>query len=152
MAETKNLLIEGTTKTPQIDLNQFTGELILSGRSIPENVAKVYDPVLAWIGEYIKSPHKTTNIRLNLEYFNTASSIWLARIIKTLSTINKPDYVLLIHLYIDIEDTDTLDQDDIKGIMGSLIDNISEPSLSVGIRIYGLDENGKIVRESQIFI
>lgn len=152
MAETKNLLIEGTTKTPQIDLNQFTGELILAGRSIPENVAKVYDPVLAWIGEYIKSPHKTTNLRLNLEYFNTASSIWLAKIIKTLSTINKPDYILFIHLYIDIEDTDTLDQDDIKGIMGSLIDNISEPSLSVGIRIYGLDENGKIVRESQIFI
>ena len=152
MAETKNLLVEGTSKTPQIDFNQFTGELILSGRSIPENVARIYDPVLAWIGEYIKSPHKTTNLRLNLEYFNTASSIWLAKIIKTLSTISKPDYVLFIHLYIDIEDTDTLDQDDIKGIMGSLIDNISEPSLSVGIRIYGLDENGKIVKESQIFI
>jgi hypothetical protein len=152
MAETKNLLVEGTSKTPQIDLNQFTGELILSGRSIPENVAKIYDPVLAWIRDYIKSPHKTTNLRLNLEYFNTASSIWIAKIIKTLSTIDKPDYVFFIHLYIDIEDTDTLDQDDIKGIMGSLIDNISEPSLSVGIRIYGLDENGKIVKESQIFI
>lgn len=152
MAETKNLLVEGTSKTPQIDLNQFTGELILSGRSIPENVAKIYDPVLAWIGEYIKSPHKTTNLRLNLEYFNTASSIWIAKIIKILSTIDKPDYVFFIHLYIDIEDTDTLDQDDIKGIMGSLIDNISEPLLSVGIRIYGLDENGKIVKESQIFI
>jgi hypothetical protein len=152
MAETKNLLVEGTSKTPQIDLNQFTGELILSGRSIPENVAKIYDPVLNWIRDYIKSPHKTTNLRLNLEYFNTASSIWIAKIIKTLSTIDKPDYVFLIHLYIDIEDTDTLDQDDIKGIMGSLIDNISEPSLSVGIRIYGLDENGKIVKESQIFI
>ncbi|MCX6302664.1 MAG: SiaC family regulatory phosphoprotein [Bacteroidia bacterium] len=152
MAETKNLLVEGTSKTPQIDLNQYTGELILSGRSIPENVAKIYDPVLAWIGEYIKSPHKTTNLRLNLEYFNTASSIWIAKIIKILSTIDKPDYVFFIHLYIDIEDTDTLDQDDIKGIMGSLIDNISEPLLSVGIRIYGLDENGKIVKESQIFI
>jgi hypothetical protein len=152
MAETKNLLVDGTSKTPQIDLNQFTGELILSGRSIPENVAKIYDPVLAWIRDYIKSPHKTTNLRLNLEYFNTASSIWIAKIIKTLSTIDKPDYIFFIHLYIDIEDTDTLDQDDIKGIMGSLIDNISEPSLSVGIRIYGLDENGKIVKESQIFI
>ncbi len=152
MAELKNILIEGTVKTPQIDFNQLTGELILSGKSIPENVAKVYDPVLAWIREYVKSPRKTTNFRLNLEYFNTASSIWLAKIIKTLSSINKPDYVLLIHLYIDIEDTDTLDLDDIKDIMGSLIDNIGEPLVSVGIKIYGLDENGRTVKESQIFI
>jgi SiaC family regulatory phosphoprotein len=152
MAELKNLLIDGTFKTPQVDFNHMTGELILSGKSIPENVAKVYDPLLQWIGEYIKSPCKTTNFRLNLEYFNTASSIWLAKIIKTLSTINKSDYVLLVHLYIDIEDTDTLDEDEIKGIMGSLIDNIGEPSLSIGVRIYGMDEEGKVVKESQIFI
>jgi hypothetical protein len=59
---------------------------------------------------------------------------------------------LLIHLYVDAEDTDTLDEDEIKGIMGSLIDNIGVPSLSVGIRIYGVDEDGKILKESQIFI
>ncbi len=152
MAEIKDLLVDGTFKTPQIDFNHFTGELILSGKSIPENVAKVYEPLLQWIEEYIKSPCKTTNFRLNLEYFNTASSIWIAKTIKALSRINEPDYVLLIHLYVDIEDTDTMDQDDIKGIMGSLMDNIGEPSLSVGIRIYGLDENGAIVKESQIFI
>ncbi|OFY68132.1 MAG: hypothetical protein A2V64_07825 [Bacteroidetes bacterium RBG_13_43_22] len=152
MAEIKNLLVEGTFKTPHIDFNRMTGDLILSGKSIPENAANVYDPLLEWIAEYIKAPCNTTNLRLNLEYFNTASSIWLAKIIKTLSTINKPEYVLLIHLYVDIEDTDTLDYDEIKGIMGSLIDNIGEPTLSVGIKIYGLDEDGKIVRESQIFI
>jgi hypothetical protein len=152
MAEIKNLLVEGTFKTPQIDFNHLTGELILTGKSIPENVAKVYDPLLEWVGEYIKSPCKTTNLRLNLEYFNTASSIWLAKMIKILGTISKPECVLLIHLYVDNEDTDTMDEDEIKGIMGSLIDNIGEPALSVGIKIYGLDEVGKIVRESQIFI
>jgi hypothetical protein len=152
MAEIKNLLIEGTAKTPLVDFNHLSGELIMSGRSIPENAAKVFEPILDWIREYIKSPRRTTNLRLNLDYFNTATSIWLAKIIKTLSTINKPDHVLFIHLYIDLEDTDTMDKDDIKGIMGSLIDNIDEPSISVGIKIYGLDEDGKIVKESQIFI
>ena len=37
--ELKNLFIEPTAKTPQVDLNYLTGELILSGKSIPENAA-----------------------------------------------------------------------------------------------------------------
>jgi hypothetical protein len=152
MAELKSLLIEGTFKTPQIDFNHLTGELILTGKSIPENVTKIYEPLVAWAGEYIKTPCKTTNLRLNLEYFNTASTIWLAKLIKVLSTINKPECVLLVHLYVDIEDTESLDEDEVKGIMGSLIDNIGVPSLSVGIRLYGVDDAGKIVKESQIFI
>jgi hypothetical protein len=152
MAELNYLHIDGTFKTPNVDFNHLTGELILTGKSIPENVAKIYEPIIEWAGEYIKSPHKTTNLRLNLEYFNTASTIWLAKLMKILSTINKPEHLLLIHLYVDAEDTDTLDEDEIKGIMGSLIDNIGVPSLSVGIRIYGVDEDGKILKESQIFI
>jgi len=152
MAELKNLLIGGTFKTPQVDFNHLTGELILTGKSIPENVTKIYEPLIAWAGEYIKTPCKTTNLRLNLEYFNTASTIWLAKLIKVLSTIKEPECVLLVHLYVDIEDTESLDEDEIKGIMGSLIDNIGTPSLSVGIRIYGVDDSGKIVKESQIFI
>lgn len=152
MAELKNLLSEGSFKTPQVDFNHLTGELILTGKSIPENANKLYEPLIEWAGEYIKTPCKTTNLRLNLEYFNTASTIWLAKLIKVLSAISVPDCVLMVHLYIDAEDTDSLDEDEIKGIMGSLIDNIGVPSLSVGIRIYGVDEDGKIVRQSQIFI
>ena len=152
MAELKSLLIEGTFKTPQVDFNHLTGELILTGKSIPENVTKIYEPLVAWAGEYIKTPCKTTNLRLNLEYFNTASTIWLAKLIKALAAISVPDCVLMVHLYVDVEDTDSLDEDEVKGIMGSLIDNIGVPSLSIGIRIYGVDEDGKIVKQSQIFI
>jgi len=152
MAELKNLMIDGTFKTPQVDFNYLTGELILTGKSIPENVTKVYEPLINWAYEYIKTPCRTTNLRLNLEYFNTASTIWLAKLIKLLTTIKEPECVLLVHLYIDIEDTESLDEDEIKGIMGSLIDNIGVPSLSVGIRLYGVDESGKVVKESQIFI
>ena len=74
----ENILIEGNRRNPHIDFNRYTGELILSGKSIPENAAKVYEPLLLWIEEYIQSPRPTTNLRLNLEYFNTATSIWLA--------------------------------------------------------------------------
>src|SRR4030043_2186253 len=109
MKELKNMFIEQSDKTPLVDLNYLSGELILSGKSIPINAPRIFEPILDWVNEYVKNPRQTTTLRLNLEYFNTASSIWLAKIVKALATINKPEYVLLIHLYVDIEDTDTLD-------------------------------------------
>ena len=45
----KDLIIEPTAKTPQIDLNRFTGDLIISGRSIPENAATLYENVMKWV-------------------------------------------------------------------------------------------------------
>jgi hypothetical protein len=152
MKELKSIFLEGTTKGPQIDFNHLTGELILYGKSIPENAAKIYEPLLNWINNYVLSPADSTNLRLNLEYFNTASSIWIAKIIKALSTISKPDHVLFIHLYVDIEDSETLGHDDIKDIIGSLTDNLGETKSSICIKIYGTDEEGKIIKESIAFI
>jgi hypothetical protein len=149
----KELLIEQTSKTPQIELNQFTGDLILSGKSIPENAAKVYEPVLNWVTEYILKANPTTNFRLNLEYYNTASSIWLTKILKVLIKINEPDFVLIIHLYLPVEDYDELnDFNDIKDafLPLSYIDSSAIPS--IGIKIYGTEDNGKIIKESLVFI
>jgi len=152
MNKIRNIFIERTAKTPQIDFDQLTGDLILFGKSIPENAAKVYEPLLAWINDYIKSPRHTTNLRLNLEYFNTSSSIWLAKMVNALSKISEDDYVLFIHLYFDIEDFESMDMEELKDIVGQLVDNIGEGKISIGLKTYGTDVNGKIVKESTIFI
>jgi hypothetical protein len=147
------LLIEQTPKTPQIDLNQFTGDLIFSGKSIPENAAKVYEPVLNWVKQYILNANPTTNLRLNLEYYNTATSIWLTKIIKVLIRIHNPDYTLIVHLYLPIEDYEDMnDFDDIKDafLPISNIDNSRIPS--IGIKLYGMDEKGEIIKDRLVFI
>ena len=82
-----NILIEPTDKTPLIDFNQVTGELILSGRSIPENAAKIYEPLLNWTFEYVNNAKTNTNLRLNFEYFNTSTSLWITKIINALCSI-----------------------------------------------------------------
>lgn len=74
-----NFTLEKTAKTPRVDLSQSSGELSFSGKSIPENAAKVYEPVLNWISEYALKAKPITNLRLNIEYFNTASMMWLSR-------------------------------------------------------------------------
>jgi SiaC family regulatory phosphoprotein len=150
--ELKRVLIEPTAKSPQIDLNHLTGELILSGRSIPENAAALYENVIVWILEYIKTPRHTTNLRLNLEYFNTSSSIWIAKIVKSLSSINNSEYTLIIHLYFNIEEFDNMEVEDIKDNLSPLLDMIGTPTLSLGIKIYGTDDDGEILKESMVFI
>ncbi|HOW41013.1 MAG TPA: SiaC family regulatory phosphoprotein [Bacteroidales bacterium] len=148
----KNLFIEPTVKTPQIDLNYVNGELIFSGRSIPENAAELYDSVLKWIHEYAQAPRQVTNLRLNLEYFNTASSIWLAKIVKALSSMDSAENTLLIHLYFNIDEFNNMDSDDIKDALSPIIDIIGNPTISIGIKIYGTDPNGQILKESIVLI
>jgi hypothetical protein len=153
MKELQTLIIEETPKTPYIDLNQRTGDLILSGRSIPENAAKVYDPIFLWVQEYILVARPTTNLRLNLEYFNTASSIWLAKILKVLIKINEPDYVLMIHLYVPVEDFDEMkDMDDIKEAFLPISDIFTGAIPSIGIKLYGTSDQGEVIKDTVIFI
>ncbi|HCI54795.1 MAG TPA: hypothetical protein DFI01_02600 [Bacteroidales bacterium] len=45
MKELKNIYIEKTSKTPEVDFDAITGDLILSGRSIPENATEIYEPL-----------------------------------------------------------------------------------------------------------
>lgn len=150
--EHKNLFIEPAPKTPQIDFNNFTGELIISGKSIPENAALLYEKVYLWVNEYIKSPQSTTNLRINLEYFNTASAIWLAKIVATLASIKVDDCTLIIHLYFNIEDYNEMEADDIKDEIHPIINMIGFPTISVGIKIYGTDDKGEVLKESMVLI
>ena len=147
------LIIEQTPKTPQIDLNQFTGDIIFFGKSIPENAAKVYEPVLNWVKEYILNANPTTNLRLNLEYYNTATSIWLTKIIKELIRINNPDFTLIMHLYLPVEDYDGInDFDDIKDTFIPISNIDNNPVPCIGIKLYGTDDKGEIIKSTLVFI
>jgi len=153
MMEFKSLIIEQTPKTPQIDLDQLTGDLIFSGKSIPENAAKIYDPVLNWVTEYIKKPNPTTNLRLNLEYFNTASILWLAKIFRVLIHIKEPEYVLIVHLYLPVDEFEEMrDFEDIIDAFGPIEDIVHGVKFSIGIKLHGMDEIGQIVKETIVFI
>jgi hypothetical protein len=146
------LYIDQTPKTPQIDLNHLTGDLIFYGKSIPENAAKVYEPVLKWVTEYIKEPRTITNLRLNLEYFNTASTIWFTKILKMLFNIKGSDHFLILHLYLSIEDFDEIDDfDDIKDAFLPL-SNIDPRGIGIEIRLIGVDNNGETIKETLVFI
>lgn len=148
----KILYLEPTPKTPLIELNHLNGELILSGLSIPEDATSLYENVLQWITEYTQNPKLTTNLRFNLEYFNTSSLIWFARIFKVLGSIHDGDYTLIIHLYFPIEEFNNMEIEDIKDEIGPIIDMLGTAVISHGIKIYGTQPDGQILKESMVLL
>lgn len=66
---------------PNIEFNTEAGSLYLSGRSLPEDPKQVFEPLLLQAKEYCLSPATNTNIKVELEYINTASVQWLYNVL-----------------------------------------------------------------------
>ena len=79
-------------------------------------------------------------------------SIWLAKIVKTLCSIKDNEFTLMIHLYFNIEDFDNMEPDDLKDELHPIIHMIGTPTVSLGIKIYGTDDKGEILKESMVLI
>ncbi len=81
------LNLEGTADTPKIILDKDHGIFEISGRSLPEDSAEFYRPVLEWIAQYAAKPRTATNFVFKLEYFNTSSSKLILDILSALEEI-----------------------------------------------------------------
>jgi hypothetical protein len=92
----EDVRIEGTPKTPAILLIGGTGNLEISGRSIPENSVEFYTKVLAWLDIYSAKPASKTIMDVKLEYFNTSSSKCLLDVFKKLETLQKKGFEVQI--------------------------------------------------------
>lgn len=101
----KNFKIESTSKTPEIDFNFESGELLVSGISIPENAIEFYTPAVEWLMTYVVKPQHKTVLSLKLTYLNTSSLQFLYDALKELDSVVEPDLVE-INWYFAKEDED----------------------------------------------
>ena len=100
----KDLVIKETEKTPSVALST-NGVLKIEGRSIPEDAAKFFRPLLDWTKEF-----KSTEIRVDikLEYFNTSSSKFILEMLRLLE--NNPDNSnILVNWFYEEGDLDVLE-------------------------------------------
>lgn len=102
----EDLKIEGSAKTPTIEF-KGSGELLLKGRSIPENSIEFYKPILDWIENYGGTPQDKTIVNVQLEYFNTSSSKCILDVFKKLETLS--DTAIDINWYYEEDDEDMLE-------------------------------------------
>ena len=94
--------IESTEDTPKVILDASAGKFELSGRSLPEDAAEFYQPILNWLDEYAGSANDNTVIEVKLEYFNTASSKLILDVLTKLEDID--NVVVQWFYYEDDED------------------------------------------------
>jgi|WetSurMetagenome_2_1015567.scaffolds.fasta_scaffold1322807_1 hypothetical protein len=78
----ENLLIESTKYLPLIDFST-EGTLKLEGRSIPEDVNKIFNPMIEFV-DHLSAPIVIFDIKL--DYFNTASSKKILDLLKHLDS------------------------------------------------------------------
>lgn len=103
------LKIEETKQTPEIDFDPESGELEISGRSIPENTFEFFNPVLEWLEEYASVAPEKTIIHVNLEYFNTSSSKYILEIFKKLKKLEGEDKEVLVKWYYEEDDEEMME-------------------------------------------
>ena len=94
--------LEGTEDTPKIILDKGNGIFEISGRSLPEDSAEFYAPLIDWIEAYSKAPNDGTEFVFKLEYFNTASSKLILDILSKLEDI--PGITVQWYFHEDDED------------------------------------------------
>ena len=70
----ENLIIEATQYTPTINFNVKNQNLSIIGKSYPENTFEYYEPVIAWIKEFLdNASDDIISVYLDLEYLNSSS-------------------------------------------------------------------------------
>jgi len=108
----EQISLAGTPKTPSIKLDAESGLVEIKGRSIPENSIEFYNPLIDWLDKYAKNPKESTNVNIQLEYFNTSSSKCILDVFKKLETIFNAGKNVIINWHYEEDDEDMLEAGD----------------------------------------
>jgi hypothetical protein len=71
----KALVIEATRCTPKINFDDTKNVLEIRGESYPENTALFYQPIFAWLADYLENLNEEmVEVNVEMIYFNSSSS------------------------------------------------------------------------------
>lgn len=98
-----------TRSSPEVILDP-AGFIRFKGRSILEDSASFYEPVIDWLDNYVSSPATQTVVDIELEYFNSATAKFIITIIQLLSTVTFRNRKLKVNWYYEEGDEDILER------------------------------------------
>lgn len=70
----EKLVLESSPYTPFVAFDACTGVMEIKGRAIPEQADQFWMPIISWFDNYVCEPANQTVFKIDLEYFNIASS------------------------------------------------------------------------------
>jgi len=111
----QELIIEPERRTPSIRFSPNESVFCISGTSSPEDVRKLYYPVIEWINKFIEEilndGFKTFNIenplrfQFDLNYFNSSSTKFFFDMLTEFKKL-PVGFPFIVEWYYDQEDTD----------------------------------------------
>ena len=105
----KSLSIKGTQETPDVIFDKEAGVFSMSGKSLPEDVKEFYYPIIEWVVEYAKLPNKETNLKVKMDYFNTASSKMILEVFEKFKEMHDRGFKVVVDWYYQADDEDMQD-------------------------------------------
>lgn len=105
------LLIEQTKSTPAIHFDPVGNQLSIKGQSYPENSFKFYEPIFAWLDEYLAQVEQQVTARINfhMPYVNTSSSKCLMMLLEKLENAHQNGKQVGVLWYYDPENETALE-------------------------------------------
>jgi len=103
------LRIQPTSESLEVNLDKEMGRFEFYGKSLPEDPAEFFKPIIEWFKEYVNNPNKETVLVFKMEYFNTASSKKILDILTYCLDIHKKKQSILVHWYYRYNDEDMKD-------------------------------------------
>ena len=103
------ILLEATDDTPMVILDKVNNKFELSGRSLPEDVIKFYEPIFKWLENYAANPNEKTEIKVKIDYFNSASQRALNEVLTILSRAHNKGKDILVNWHYNVDDEDILE-------------------------------------------
>ncbi len=95
------LHIPATTTTPEIRLDNESGQITIQGVSDEVDAIGYYYPAQQWVEAYVRQPAPDTILDIRLTNFNAASSKALFGIIACLAPLLKTEHSLKVNWYYD---------------------------------------------------
>lgn len=105
----KSISISSTKITPEVNFNAESGELLIKGRSLPEQAYGLYKPIIEWLDEYVDNPRPKTTFNIHLEYFNSSSNKYVLLMLKKLDNLHQEGHKVQVKWFYDEDDEDSYD-------------------------------------------
>jgi hypothetical protein len=100
----ENLRIEATIVTPEVDFNCETNRLKIAGESYPENVTAFFEPIVAWLKEYLASGSgRAIEVDIELIMFNSSTSKMLMDVLFMLDEASENEGMITLNWRYDAD-------------------------------------------------
>jgi hypothetical protein len=115
----QELIIEPTHRTPSIRFSPSENVFYIRGESSPEDVRKMYYPVIEWVKEFVAevvsgglkafNNHNSLKFQIDLTYFNSSSAKFLYDLIMEFQKLPPSGVNFIVEWYYEKDDIDMKD-------------------------------------------